>query len=146
MKRFNEYVAAVRRCPRVSWFESGISLATLKRNAPRTVEGYLVRKVRGGKVALVADFVLSNPYAVRRLAMQSTPPRLAGWLVRPVMEIEFTRCPECGSEKGHKILCKLGNDRAKQYQRTLSQTKRKTTRSSRKPFGRENKTFRLWQA
>lgn len=34
------------------------------------------------------------------------------------------KCPECGGEEGHKILCKTGNDRARRYQSGLPRNRR----------------------
>jgi hypothetical protein len=82
-----DYIKAVRDCTRTYWMESGISLKTMKRNSPKLVSGFIVRKIGKSKVSLVADFVLADKYAVRRLAMNSTPRKLTGWLVRPISDL-----------------------------------------------------------
>ena len=77
----HHYLEKVKTKPRVFWNESGISLATMKRNTPKRVTGYLIRSKGHNKVVVVSDYVLNDKYALRRLAMESSHKKLAGWLV-----------------------------------------------------------------
>ena len=77
----DEYIAAVKQCPRVVWRDSAWNPATRTMGASRREEGYSVGRRRGGKVAIVPVSALADRLAMIRLAARSTPRRLAGLVV-----------------------------------------------------------------
>lgn len=83
----SEYLAAVKRCPRVSWVEGGFSLRTMKPTRKQRVTGYVVREDLE-KVSVVADVVLTDDIAVEGLAYRSSPEHLVGVQLLPTAQIE----------------------------------------------------------
>ena len=77
-----DYLKAVKSCPRVEWITTGFSLLNRKPLPPQTVRGYVVRNCRANRFSVISDEQLSDSIVVRNLAHQSKPRRLIGFLVR----------------------------------------------------------------
>jgi len=83
-----DYINAVRACPRATWQASSWSLSSFKRRE-YTETGYVVGRRRGGKVALVPATALADEIACGYLASRSTCRRIAGCIIVRTGDITF---------------------------------------------------------
>ena len=87
-----KYIAAVQACPRVSWTERGLTCRGLGRPFRPFVAkatGYVVRRARGNRLAVVRDGDLTDPLALTMHARESRPSRLRGVIHLAPHEAEY---------------------------------------------------------